>query len=63
MDEFKKTVIKELCRMIINVITAAMVALGISSCTGWQGECSGSFCVKKKADTQLIEQSGTVIGV
>lgn len=51
-EEFKKTLIKEVCRMVINIITAAMVAFGITSCTGWQGECSGSFCVKKVEQVQ-----------
>ena len=27
-EDFKKTVIKEVCRMVINIITAAMVASG-----------------------------------
>lgn len=47
MNDLKKLVIKEICRTIINIITAAMVAFGISSCVDWQGECSGSFCLKK----------------
>ena len=41
-EEFKKTVIKEVCRMVINIITAAMVAFGITSCASMDFECHDS---------------------
>ena len=45
IDFLKKCL--EFVKTICILLTTLLSILGVSSCTGWQGECSGSFCIKK----------------